>query len=269
MRQAVLAALTASAERREAVALVSVVAAQGELAALVGRHLVVWADTRTPVGDLQLGELQLGDLQVTWVEAARTALRQRRHTQLHYTTAQGDIHLFVEVQPQPYSLIIAGAGHVAVPLAAMATLCEFTVTVLDDRPQYADRTRFPTVHQVVAGPFRDELRRLRGGQPTFDPHTCLVLVTRGHQHDVELLLEVLDDPLAYLGMIGSRRRIRAVFELLERQRGIPRHRFDRVHAPIGLEIGAETPAEIAVAILAELIAVTRGRPAAGRTASSR
>jgi xanthine dehydrogenase accessory factor len=103
----------------------------------------------------------------------------------------------------------------------MATLCEFTVTVLDDRPQYADRTRFPTAHQVVAGPFRDELRRLRGNQPTFDPHTCLVLVTRGHQHDVELLLEVLDDPLAYLGMIGSRRRIRAVFELLERQRGIP------------------------------------------------
>jgi xanthine dehydrogenase accessory factor len=85
-----------------------------------------------------------------------------------------------------------------------------------------------------------------------------VLVTRGHQYDVELLLEVLDDPLAYLGMIGSRRRIRAVYELLERERGIPRHKFDRVHAPIGLNIGAQTPAEIAVAILAEIIATVRG-----------
>jgi xanthine dehydrogenase accessory factor len=73
------------------------------------------------------------------------------------------------------------------------------------------------------------------------------------------LLEVLDDPVAYIGMIGSRRRIRAVFDLLERERNIPRHKFDRVHAPIGLDIGAQTPSEIAVAILAEIIAVLHGR----------
>ncbi|HHY56659.1 MAG TPA: hypothetical protein GYA08_14630, partial [Chloroflexi bacterium] len=236
--RAVLTALTTAAAQREAVALITVMSAEGEFADARRRHLVVWPDARPPVGDLTIGALQ-----PQLLAAARQAINQRRHTQLHYQTEQGALTLFVEVQPQPYHLIIAGAGHVAVPLATMAALCDFTVTVLDDRPQYANRQRFPTAHRVIAGPFREELCKLRGNRPTFDAQTCLVLVTRGHQYDVELLLEVLDDPLAYLGMIGSRRRIRAVYELLEQERGIPRHKFDRVHAPIGLNIGAQTPAE--------------------------
>ena len=87
--------------------------------------------------------------------------------------------------------------------------------------------------------------------------TYLVLVTRGHQHDIDCLLEVLHDPVAYLGMIGSRRRIRAVFELLEREQNIPASSFDHVRAPIGVDIGAITPAEIAVCIMAEMICVMR------------
>lgn len=253
MTRAVLAALTAAAAQRAAVALVIVLRAEGEFAGAGGRHLVVWPDARPPVGDLDIGELQ-----PQLLAATRQALDARRHTRLDYQTAQGALALFVEVQPQPFHLIIAGAGHVAVPLATMAALCDFTVTVLDDRPQYANVQRFPTANRVIAGPFREELRNLRGDQLAFDAQTCLVLVTRGHQYDVELLLEVLDDPLAYLGMIGSRRRIRAVYDLLEQERGIPRHKFDRVHAPIGLNIGAQTPAEIAVAILAEIIATVRG-----------
>lgn len=254
MTRAVLAALTASAARREAVALVSVTAATGEFVDAIGCHLVVWADERPPVGNLALGELQPALL-----DAARVALHARRHTPLAYETACGVVSLFVEVQPQPYHLIIAGAGHVAAPLATMAALCDFTVTVLDDRPQYANVQRFPTANRVIAGPFREELRKLRGARGVFDPQTCLVLVTRGHQYDVDLLLEVLDDPLAYLGMIGSRRRIRAVYDLLASECGVPRDKFERIHAPIGLDIGAQTPAEIAIAILAEIIAVTHGK----------
>lgn len=253
MMRAVLTALTTAAAQREAVALITVLSAEGAFADARGRHLVVWPDARPPVGDLMLGELQPQLLAI-----ARQALRERRHIRFEHKTGEGALTLFVEVQPQPFHLIIAGAGHVAAPLATMASLCDFTVTVLDDRPQYANVQRFPTANRVIAGPFREELRKLRGDRPTFDAQTCLVLVTRGHQYDVELLLEVLDDPLAYLGMIGSRRRIRAVYDLLERERGIPRYKFDRVHAPIGLDIGAQTPAEIAVAILAEIIATVRG-----------
>lgn len=255
MTRSVLRALVESAERREAVALISVTAAEGEFGALTGRRLALWSDERPPVGDLTLG-----DLHAEMLDAARAALGERRHARLEYRTERGSISLFVEVQPQPYHLVIAGAGHVAVPLATMASLCDFTVTVLDDRPQFANVQRFPTANRVIAGPFREELRALRGGKPTFDPQTCLVLVTRGHQHDIDLLLEVLDDPVAYIGMIGSKRRIRAVFDLLERERSIPRHKFERVYAPIGLDIGSQTPAEIAVSILAEIIAVIRGRP---------
>ncbi|MCB0133867.1 MAG: XdhC family protein [Caldilineaceae bacterium] len=253
MTATVLNALIEAERRRESVALVTLTEGEGTYAELPGRHLVVWADDRPPVGDLVIPVWQ-ADV----VDAARAALAERRHRQARFAGEQGAVTLFIEVRAQPYHLIIAGAGHVAVPLAAMAALCDFTVTVLDDRPQYANAQRFPAADRVIAGPFREELRKLRGDRPAFDPATCLVLVTRGHQHDVDLLLEVLDDPLAYLGMIGSRRRIRAVYELLERERGIPRQRFDRVHAPIGLDIGAQTPAEIAVAILAEMIEVLRG-----------
>jgi xanthine dehydrogenase accessory factor len=134
------------------------------------------------------------------------------------------------------------------------------VTVLDDRPQYAHPARFPTAKQVIAGPFRPELAALRD-KMAFDKHTYIVLVTRGHQHDVDCLVEVLDDPLAYIGMIGSQRRIRAVFELLESEQGIAPEKFDRVYAPVGLSIGARTPAEIAVCIMAEIINVMRHGPA--------
>ena len=130
--------------------------------------------------------------------------------------------------------------------------------MLDDRPQYANRQRFPTANRVIAGAFTQELRGLRHGQAAFDENTYLVLVTRGHQYDVACLLEVLDDPVAYIGMIGSQRRIRAVYELLEREQGIAPEKFDCIHAPVGLAIGAQTPAEIAVCIMAEIISVQRG-----------
>ena len=147
------------------------------------------------------------------------------------------------------------------PLASIASLCDFEVTVLDDRPLYANVERFPLADRVIAGPFRDELRTLRETGRGFDPDTYVVLVTRGHQHDVDCLVDLLDDPLAYIGMIGSRRRIQAVFQLLESEQGIAAGRLDGVYAPVGIDIGARTPAEIAVCIMAEIINVMRGGPA--------
>ncbi len=227
------------------------------LAGQLGRHLVVWqAEAHEPVGTLAAGALSAAMRQ-----DAQQAMAQQQSRQFHYNLAEGSLSLFIDVQVQPPHLIIVGAGHIAAPLAAVAQICAFEVTVLDDRAQYATAQRFPTAERVIAGPFREELRRLRRGKPTFDANTYLVLVTRGHQYDVECLLEVLDDPVAYIGMIGSQRRIRAVYELLEREQGIPAQKFDRIHAPVGLAIGAQTPAEIAVCIMAEIINVQRGGPA--------
>jgi xanthine dehydrogenase accessory factor len=258
MHRAVLNALTDSIERREAVALVTVTEGTGVFEDSLGNHAVIWPDEeRQPVGSLDLGVLEPQAL-----ADARRAILEKSHSHFHYE--EGDrVSIFVEVQRRPPHLIIVGAGHIAVPLASIAKTCEFQVTVLDDRPQYAHRARFPTADQVIAGPFRAELERLRQGKAQFDNDTYIVLVTRGHQYDVESLLEVIDDPLAYIGMIGSQRRIRAVFELLEKEQGIPAEKFERVYAPIGLAIGAITPAEIGVCIMAEIINVMRGGPAQG------
>jgi xanthine dehydrogenase accessory factor len=129
----------------------------------------------------------------------------------------------------------------------------FRTVVVDDRTLFANRERFPAAHQVVCGPILDVCREIE-----LSPHHYFVLVTRGHVLDMDALRVLIDrrEPVAYLGMIGSKRRVSAVFELLE-QEGYARELFRHVYAPIGLNIGAETPAEIAVSVMAEIIAVRR------------
>jgi xanthine dehydrogenase accessory factor len=252
MSNAVLSALIASVEARRAVALVTVTAAPD--LACIGRHAVIWLDAEP------LGELGLGELEAQTLADAQTALAGRVHKTLSYATPAGPVKLFVEVQHRPPELIIVGAGHIAQPLAQLGKLCDFSVTVLDDRPQYANRQRFPQADQVLALPLRETMRDwAAAGRLELDSY--IVLVTRGHQHDIDCLLELLDTPLGYIGMIGSQRRVRTVFELLSVEAGIPAEKLDRVYAPIGIAIGARTPAEIAVCIMAEIINVQRGGPA--------
>ncbi len=259
MHENPLNALIEAIDNREAVALVTVTSGEGAFAQAIGRNAVV----RPRMDSCPVVELGLGKWNEPVLRDARLAVASKKHQHFNYEEEDGRFSVFVEVQPRPPHLIIAGAGHIAVPLVSIAKTCEFLVTVIDDRPQYAHIARFPTADGVVAGPFRQTLVDLRRGKETFDSDTYVVLVTRGHQHDIDCLLEVLDDPLAYLGMIGSRRRIRAVFELLEKEQKIPASKFDRVRAPIGIDIGAITPAEIAVCIMAEIICILREGPLPG------
>lgn len=252
--QDILSSVLAALERRQLVALVTVTAGTGLFADRVGaRQVVVMGHAQQLLGDLRVPELEgwiWGDISA--------ALAARTSRSAEYKADGGLLQVFIDIQAPPPHLLIVGAGHIAAPLAEIGRICEFEVTVLDDRPQYANRQRFPHADRVIAGAFTEELRRLRRAQPTFDENTYLVLVTRGHQYDIACLLEVLDDPIAYIGMIGSRRRIRAVYDLLEREGGIAPEKLDRIHAPIGLDIGAQTPAEIAICIMAEIISVQRG-----------
>lgn len=232
---------------RKSVAVVTLLRGESTAEMSVGDQcLVDPTDGAVPVGALRLPEAIVG--QVLEIIAGRDSKA------LPIRTKELTCDLFVEVHAAPSHLLIVGAGHIAVPLASMANLCEFQVTVLDDRPQYASQVRFPTADQVRAAPLVGTLRSMRdAGQ--LDRHTSVVLVTRGHQHDVDCLTELIRDDLAYIGMIGSKRRIRAVWELLEAEYHLDRSLFSKVHAPIGLDIGGRTPAEIAVAILAEIIMV--------------
>jgi len=145
-------------------------------------------------------------------------------------------------------LTILGAGHVSRSTAQIAALAGFEVLVLDDRADFANAERFPTAHTRVLPSFADALADVPHG-----PMSFLVIVTRGHVHDADVLALALRTKAGYIGMIGSRRKRDAVYDRLRGQ-GFTEADLARVHCPIGLEIGAETPEEIAVSIVAELIA---------------
>lgn len=254
MDLSLLKELNRALRERQSVAVVTLTRGESAPGMSVGDQCLV----DPAVGSALMGPLRLSGAMVGQV---LEIISGRESKPLHIRTKELECDLFVEVHAAPPHLLIVGAGHIAVPLASMAHLCEFQVTVLDDRPQYANQTRFPTADQVRAAPLVTTLQSMRNvGQ--LDRHTSVVLVTRGHQHDVDCLTELIGDDLAYIGMIGSKRRIRAVWELLESEYNLDRSLFGKVHAPIGLDIGGRTPAEIAVAILAEIIMVQYRGPQA-------
>ena len=154
-------------------------------------------------------------------------------------------------------LLILGGGHIALPLSQIGALLGYAVTVVDDRPEFASFSRFPAAADVICDSFSAALARLAPR-----PEDSVCIVTRGHRWDAECLRAVLSGPMpAYVGMIGSRRRVAMLMEQLTAE-GFPAERLARVHAPIGLKIGAVTTAEIAVAIGAELVQERRAAPSA-------
>jgi xanthine dehydrogenase accessory factor len=167
------------------------------------------------------------------------------------------LEVFFEVMPAPPKLIVVGAGHIAVPLVQMAKVLDFHVIVIDDRLLYANRERFPDADEVLVGDMAQMLKEM-----TITPSCYIVLITRGHAYDEPCLRVVLPSQAKYIGMIGSRRRIRACFQRFRDEDKISEELIEKVYAPIGLDIGTETPAEIAMAILGEVIKVRRGGTAA-------
>ncbi len=147
-------------------------------------------------------------------------------------------------------LLIVGAGHVGQGVASLAAQADFDVWVVDDRQQYASPERFPDAHRRIVGPIDEVLPALG---PEITPRTYALIVTRGHGHDQEALYHLAPTRAAYVGLIGSRRKIRLIFESL-REQGIAEADLARVAAPVGIDIGSQTVPEIAISIVAELIA---------------
>ena len=163
----------------------------------------------------------------------------------------GTLEIFVEPVLPPAELYIFGAGHVGAALYKVARIAGFDVTVVDDREAYANRERFPEAQQVIAEDLDKATAQLSPSESS-----SIVIVTRGHRDDMLVLRWAVQTPARYVGMIGSKRKTIGIFKELQKE-GLPAGLFDRVHAPIGLDIGAITPEEIAVSIMAELIAKRR------------
>lgn len=179
------------------------------------------------------------------------------NTEVFFSENPGNCRTFRERISRAPKLVICGAGHVSMPIIRMGKMLGFTVTVLEDRPKFADNARAAGADTVVCETFGQGLAQVRG-----DSDTWFVIVTRGHRYDMECLQAVLQKSYAYVGMMGSRRRVAIVKEQLA-QKGVDRDVLERVHTPIGLKIGAETPEEIAVSIMAEIIQVKNSREHGG------
>ena len=171
--------------------------------------------------------------------------------------AESQTRIYRERIGRTPKMVICGAGHVSMPIIRMGKMLGFTVTVIEDRPKFADHARAAGADQVLCEPFSDGLSKIRG-----DSDSWFIIVTRGHRYDTECLEAILRKPYAYVGMMGSRRRVAIVKDQLE-ARGVCREALDGVYTPIGLKIGAETPEEIAVSVMAEIIQVKNAGSAKG------
>ena len=177
--------------------------------------------------------------------AAATGFDARREDPL----LDGD-HLVERLAGAP-RLVVFGGGHVGARVAEAAAFAGWRVTIVDDRPEFADGSRLPFAEQTVVCDFH-ALPSTLG----IDENTYVVVATRGHQHDAMIVEQIAPLRTRYLGMLGSRRKVALTWELLERT-GVAREALESIHAPVGLAIGADTPAEIAISIVAEMIAVRR------------
>ena len=255
MTEEVLAAAAEALKRGESAALVTVIRAQGSTPQRAGAKMLVFADGRT------VGTIGGGCYENEAVGRARVAIGDGRSAVLHFELnddfaqenglicgGRMDVHVDPLLPDPP--LFIVGAGHVGFQLGRVAADAGFRLTVVDDREKFANTERFPGADLIVE-PIPEWLHRADIPASAF-----VVVLTRGHQHDLDAMRALAARDLRYLGLIGSRAKVARIYAALLNE-GLPAECLERVHAPIGFDIGAVTPAEIAISILAELIAVRR------------
>jgi len=254
----VFAAVADALDRGEPAALVTIVSTTGSTPQRVGAKMLVFGDGRI------VGTIGGGCYENDAFWKAREAITNRKPQLVHYEldddfaqetglVCGGQMDVYIEpIEPSP-ELYIVGAGHVGFHLGRLAHEVGFRVHVVDDREKFANRERFPGAVEIVVDDIPAWINRT-----ALPAHAYAVVVTRGHTNDLEALRALAPRELRYLGLIGSRAKVARIYEQLE-ETGLSSDALKHVHAPIGLDIGAVTPQEIAVSILAELIAVKHGK----------
>jgi xanthine dehydrogenase accessory factor len=258
MSQEVFEALTQALDRGEDAALVTIVSAQGSTPQRVGAKMLVFADGRT------VGTIGGGCYENDAFWKAKEALQSRKPLLVKYDLTDdfaqesglicgGNMQVYIEPLESTPHLHVIGAGHVGFHLAKLAHTIGFKIHVLDDREKFASADRFPEAADVTVDSIPEWLHNA-----VIPSSAYVVVVTRGHTHDLDALRSLAARDLRYLGLIGSKAKVKRIYDALLAE-GMPPECLQRVHAPVGLDIGAVSPEEIAVSILAELIAVRRGK----------
>jgi xanthine dehydrogenase accessory factor len=267
MQDEVFRAVMKALEDGEAVSLLTVVEASGSTPQRAGAKMLVYADGRS------VGTIGGGYCEHDAAGKAREAIRLQQPVLARYDLTReaggdygaacgGHMEVFIEPVVAAPPLYVVGAGHVGQHVAHLAREVGFSVHVIDDREEYANAARFPGAAEIAVADIPAWLT-----QSPIPAGSYAVIVTRGHRHDLDALRVLIRRDLAYVGVIGSRAKVKTLFDALAGE-GIEPDRLARVRAPIGLDIGAVTPAEIAVSIAAELIAARHGRLEAPHVAAA-
>jgi xanthine dehydrogenase accessory factor len=249
-------------------ALATIIQVQGSIPSYESSKILVRDD-----GSM-VGTVGGGCVEAEVWSVAQDVMREEKPRRLHFNLNNqpeydeglicgGSLDIFVEPILATPTLFIFGGGHVSLSLAKVAKVAGFDVVVSDDRESFANPQRFPEAERTLAGPWEEIFPQI-----AVNDFSYVVLVTRGHKGDLTCLRWALTTPARYIGMIGSRRKFAEIVKVLEGE-GVSPEAIARVHSPVGLDIGALTPDEIAVAIVAEMIAVRRGATAATSLAMAR
>ena len=258
MNEEVFQAVGEALQAGEPAALVTIIRTQGSTPQRVGAKMLVFADGRT------VGTIGGGCYENDAFWTARKSLETRKPQVARYELTDdiaeesglicgGQMEVYIEPLEAAPNLYLVGGGHVAYHLARLAANVGFRIHVLDDREKFANAERFPDAVEVAVDAIPNWLQ-----QAALPANAYVVILTRGHRYDLDALRALAPRDLRYLGLIGSRAKVARLYEAL-RDEDIPPHQLRKVHAPVGLSIGAVTPQEIAVSILAELIAVKYGK----------
>ena len=247
-------------------ALATIVQVNGSIPSYESAKLLVRED-----GSM-LGTIGGGCVEAEVWNVAREVMESERPRHMNFNLGQdaaydnglicgGQLNVFIEpVVPQPKAYIF-GAGHISKSLSKVATLAGFSIAIVDNRDTFANRERFPDADDIYAEEYEDVFPKL----PIRDT-SYVIIVTRGHRDDMRVLRWAVSTPAKYISMIGSKRKVIGVVKELEKE-GIPRDAFERIFAPMGFDIGAITPEEIAISVVAEMIAVRRAPESEWRTVS--
>jgi xanthine dehydrogenase accessory factor len=235
--------------------------AVAERESAAGRVAAVVAPLNGPVSRLVVrddgsisGSLGTAELDRAAAGAAREVIDGGRSGVQTVRTASGEARLYIERHAPPLTLVVFGATHVAMPLVRLARVLGLRAVVADGRERFATRARFPEADELLVGMPSEIAERLTLGRTSL-----VVLLAHDYKYDLPVLRTVLATPAAYVGVLGSARRGRALLDFLAAD-GVPEDQLRRVRVPVGLDIGARSPEEIALSVLAEALAVCRGRP---------
>lgn len=245
-----------SHSKGDPMALVTIVQTKGSTPGKTGFKMLVFLDGKT-LGTVGGGQNEAGIISqaIKVIETSKSKLTTFEYEGSDVGSKEpicgGSCEIFIEPILPQLTLYIFGAGHVGQSLAKIGKIIGFRIVVIDDREEFANKERFPDADEILVADFNKVKEKLK-----FSKRSCFIIATHGHKNDLEALRSFIESDLLYIGMIGSKRKVKEIFESLKRD-GISKRLLERVHAPIGLSIGAETPAEIAISIMAEIISEIR------------